>query len=68
MSQFSGTRLRQLRHRGDVRIEVLAVSVGRSVETLRQYESGRVDPPSKIVGRLADALGVSPADLFEVAA
>lgn len=65
VSQFSGSRLRQSRVSSGIRIEVLAVAVGRSVDTLRQYENGRVDPPASIVSRLADSLGVEVGALFD---
>jgi transcriptional regulator with XRE-family HTH domain len=64
---FSGHRLRQARKASGVRYEHLAVAVGRSTDTLRSYEAGRVDPPASVVARLADALDVDPGELFEVA-
>ena len=65
VSQFSGNRLRQSRVSSGIRIEALALAVGRSVDTLRQYENGRVDPPASIVSRLADSLGVEVGALFD---
>ncbi|MCO5307455.1 MAG: helix-turn-helix domain-containing protein [Microthrixaceae bacterium] len=65
VSQFSGSRLRQSRVSSGIRIEALALAVGRSVDTLRQYENGRVDPPASIVSRLADSLGVEVGALFD---
>ena len=65
MQRFSGTQLRTRRLALGLRAEHLAVAVGRSVESVRGYEAGRIDPPAAIVAALADAVGVTPGELFE---
>ena len=65
MQRFSGTQLRTRRLALGLRAEHLAVAVGRSVESIRGYEAGRIDPPAAVVGRLAAAVGAHPGDLFE---
>ncbi len=67
MQRFSGSALRQARRAAHVRPERLAVEVARSVESIRGYEGGRIDPPASVVAALADALGVEAGSLFEVA-
>lgn len=64
MVRFSGPKLRQARLRSGAPITRVALDVGRSVESLRCYESGRIDPPASIVAALAESLGVDPGELF----
>lgn len=64
MYAFSGEALRRRRQSAQIRPERIAVEINRSVESIRSYESGRVDPPARVVARLAAALGCEPADLF----
>lgn len=65
MPTFSGNALRRIRVAAGIRPERLAVDVGRSTDTLRGYEHGRIDPPASVVGALAGALNVEPGDLFD---
>jgi transcriptional regulator with XRE-family HTH domain len=62
---FSGAALRRARLARGLRREELAVATRRSVESIRGYERGQIDPPSSIVARLAEAVGVDPGALFE---
>jgi transcriptional regulator with XRE-family HTH domain len=65
MHRFSGKRLSRARQDAGLRREHLALSVDRSAQTITLYELGRIDPPASVVGRLADAVGCAPGDLYE---
>jgi transcriptional regulator with XRE-family HTH domain len=65
---FVGERLRSRRMAAGKSREQLAVDVGRSLYSIAGYELGHIDPPASIVAALADSLGCSPGDLFEIAA
>jgi transcriptional regulator with XRE-family HTH domain len=65
MSRFSGDRLREFRQARQFRREHLADRIEKSVETLRLYETNRVDPPASVVARIADSLRILAGDLFE---
>jgi transcriptional regulator with XRE-family HTH domain len=62
---FSGARLADARQAAGLRREAVAVAVDRSLPTIVGYELGRIDPPASVVGRLADAVGCAPGDLYE---
>ncbi|MEX2659703.1 MAG: helix-turn-helix transcriptional regulator [Acidimicrobiales bacterium] len=62
---FSGRRLRQKREAADLRREFIAVAIDRSLGSIIAYESGTIDPPASVVGRLAAVLDCSPADFYE---
>ncbi|MBN8607579.1 MAG: helix-turn-helix transcriptional regulator [Caulobacterales bacterium] len=46
--------------------EQLAVDAGLDVTYLREIEKGEANPTVKKIAGLAEALGVFPADLFEL--
>jgi transcriptional regulator with XRE-family HTH domain len=46
--------------------EQLAVDAGLDVTYLREIEKGEANPTVKKISGLAGALGVLPADLFEI--
>lgn len=60
----TGRLIRQHRERADLSQEQLARSLNVSEKTLRRWESGEHDVPSRAVLRIAQALGVSVADLY----
>jgi transcriptional regulator with XRE-family HTH domain len=65
--RFSPERLRGARDRAGLSREQLAVATGRSADTVELWERGKVQPPRRIVGLIAAALGVSVDDLYDLA-
>lgn len=63
--QFSPTRLRAARKKDGRRIELAAIAIDRSAQSLSLYERGHVVPPLTILTKLADFYGVQVADFFE---
>jgi len=55
------------RDRAKLSREQLAVATGRSAETVELWERGKVQPPGRIVGLIAAALGIEVDDLYDVA-
>jgi transcriptional regulator with XRE-family HTH domain len=62
---FSPRRVREARAAAGLTREEAAVAIGRSFQTIRSYEEGRISPPAAMLGRLAAALGVGVEDFFE---
>jgi transcriptional regulator with XRE-family HTH domain len=60
-----GRRVRQLREERQMLQEQLAQKAGCHVTYLSQVEGGKRNPGLVLIGRLARALGVSIAELFE---
>lgn len=56
-----GSRMAKLREGQKITQGELAKRLGRSRATVNQYESGVIEPPLKMVGKLAEALAVDPA-------
>jgi len=63
-----GRRIAELREGGGRTQQILADSVGVSPQRLREIESGAHNPSVRSLVRLADALGVPLAALFELPA
>lgn len=64
--KFSGSRLRQIRDGANLTRAALATQSGISKGTIKRLENDQdVSTTTTTVERLAYALGVSPADLFE---
>lgn len=61
---FSGPRLREARKSAGISSEQLAISVGRSFYSIREYEMGRVTPSVATLAALADTVGRSVDDLL----
>lgn len=61
---FSPESLHRLRTDRGISPTVLAAATGRTADAILGYESGRFAPTAEALGRLADALGCSVADLF----
>ena len=61
---FDGARLRALRHRAKLSQRALAACIGADETVIANYENGRAAPRVDRLGRLAQALGTSPADLL----
>ncbi|NJP73806.1 helix-turn-helix transcriptional regulator [Streptomyces sp. C1-2] len=61
---FSGPRLREARKSAGLSPEHLAISVGRSSYSIREYEMGRVTPSVTTLAALADTLGCTVDDLL----
>lgn len=56
--------LRRLRMNSRLTIAALAEAAGLSEDTIRDIETGQTrDPRVDTLGKLADALGVEPADI-----
>jgi DNA-binding XRE family transcriptional regulator len=62
---FSPQRLRDAREDAGKSPEHLAIAVGRSSFTVREWERGRVTPPTALLGPIAAFLGVPVASLFD---
>lgn len=60
------TNLRRLRHEKGLSQDDLAYEAEVSRSYLSQLEKGTFNASLKIVGRLADALGVEPAELLKL--
>ncbi|MBK6705434.1 MAG: helix-turn-helix transcriptional regulator [Caulobacteraceae bacterium] len=56
----------RLRKREGLRKNSSAVDAGLDVTYLREIEKGEANPTVKKIAGLAEALGVLPADLFEL--
>jgi len=63
---FSGQRLRELRVGAGVRREQLAVDVDRSYSSVVKWERSEGIPTANDVGRIAQALGCTVEDLYEL--
>jgi transcriptional regulator with XRE-family HTH domain len=61
------TNLRRLRHEKGLSQDSLAYDAGVSRSYLSQLEKGAFFASLRIVGRLAEALGVEPAELLRIA-
>jgi transcriptional regulator with XRE-family HTH domain len=62
---YVGERLRQLRERKALRQEDLAELAGVGKNTVNRIEKNRTEPHMTTVRKLAEALGVDPAELVE---
>jgi len=62
---FSGERLRRLRREAKLTRTVLAFGVGRTVDSIANYERGLTTPSAEVLARLAEHLDCSPDDFFE---
>ncbi|WP_216587529.1 helix-turn-helix domain-containing protein [Streptomyces brasiliscabiei] len=62
---FSGPRLRNARKSAGLSPEHLAISVGRSSYSIREYEMGRVTPSVATLAALADLLDLAVDDLLD---
>ncbi|HZB51459.1 MAG TPA: helix-turn-helix transcriptional regulator [Mycobacteriales bacterium] len=61
---FDGARLRALRHQAKLSQRALGAAIGADEMMIASYENGRAVPRVDRLGRLALALGASPADLL----
>lgn len=61
---FSGPRLREARKSAGLSPEQLAVNIGRSFYSVREWELGRVTPSVTMLAALADTLGCTVDDLL----
>ena len=57
--KFNGDLLRKLREGRGLSQEALALSVGKTRQTVANWENGVNDPSFEDVGKLGSALGVS---------
>jgi transcriptional regulator with XRE-family HTH domain len=62
---YIGERLRQLRERRALRQEDLAALAGIGKNTVNRIEKNRTEPHMTTIRKLAEALGVDPAELVE---
>ena len=64
--RYSPSRVRELREAAGMTVEQLADAMGMRVWTVVNYQyADRVTPPTRVLPRLADALGVTIDELFE---
>ena len=66
LREVFATNLRRLRHEKGLSQDDLAYEAEVSRSYLSQLEKGTFNASLKIVGRLADALGVEPAELLKL--
>jgi transcriptional regulator with XRE-family HTH domain len=64
---FSPRLLRDARTAAGLTPEHVAVATGRSSFSVREWERGRVTPPTHLLGKIAAAVGIDVADLFDEA-
>lgn len=65
--RFNGAKMRQLRKARGFKLVDLAFYVGVASQTVHRWESGRTEKPRyEYVRTIADVLGVSVDDLYEV--
>lgn len=62
---FSGRRLRDARLSAGLSPEHLAIGVGRSSYTIREYELSRVAPSVATLAALADIVGCTVDELLD---
>lgn len=60
-----GQKLRELRKRALLTQEELSSKSGVGVATIIRIERDQVEPHGRTIRKLADGLGVEPADLLE---
>ncbi len=60
-----GQRLRHLRRSRKLTLDALGSQVGKPAPYLSMVENGKREPKLSLIGELADALGVSVADLLD---
>jgi transcriptional regulator with XRE-family HTH domain len=63
--RFSGSKLRATREAAGVSRERLALQIGRGYPTIVAYEQDRAVPPGDVIGKMAGALGCSPATFYD---
>jgi transcriptional regulator with XRE-family HTH domain len=57
---FDPERIRQARTEADLSQKALGEKVGKSADTVRGYEKGRIQPPGDVVERIGEVTGKSP--------
>jgi len=60
-----GARLREARQASGYPIDAVALAVGRSFDSMRSYECGRVTPPLDVFYALCQLYGLDVAELLE---
>lgn len=63
---FSGILLKKAREAKELTHNDLAAATGRSPYVIRSYEYEMSQPSASVLGALADRLGCSTDDLYEV--
>jgi len=63
--RFSGAHSRQKRLDVGLRAEKVALEIGRSWYSIKEYEHGRVVPSTSVLIALADLYGCAVDDLLE---
>lgn len=61
---FDGTRLRRIRKRADLTADQLGLKIGVRENTVLLWETGRTLPTANNLSKLAQVLGVVPANLL----
>ena len=62
---LSAIRLRAARAAAGLTRTELAGVIGRTEQTIILYELGHRPPPTEIVVKIAEALGIHPGELFD---
>jgi transcriptional regulator with XRE-family HTH domain len=62
---FSGPTLRARRKQLRLSRTVVAFAVGRTVDSIANYERGLTTPSAEVLARIAEYLDCSPNDLYE---
>lgn len=65
LKRLFGRRVQELRRQRKLTQEQLAESIGRSVDTISNIETGRLTTKLETLFKLADSLQVSLGELFE---
>jgi transcriptional regulator with XRE-family HTH domain len=65
MPRIDGEKLRELREGKFLSHRELATRAGVSPTTVLNLEAGKAEPQRRTIRKLAQALGVDPADLVE---
>jgi transcriptional regulator with XRE-family HTH domain len=68
VSIYSPTLLRERRRAAGISQEQLAVAIGRSYSSIRNYEARLVAPPTEVLAALAEVIGCTPENFFAEAA
>lgn len=59
-----GQRIRQFRKETGMSQTELAELLGKALRTVQKYEKGEIEVTLSVIGEIADALGVSPAEML----
>ena len=68
MSDFNsrefGNRIKKFREQKGIKLEYLALKLGKTPATISRYESGEIVPNAKDIHLMCDVLGIYESDLY----